>query len=517
MLLPLLALLSVSASEPIQPRQCATVKYYSLAQLRAASDCSGFATTIKSEYALTNQILQIPVVFHIITTNSGTGNVSDELVKSQIEILNEDYLAKPNTPGEPGNSVGVRFVLATVDPSGKPTTGITRHTSSSWFYDPGPEATNPMKNALAWDTERYLNIYTNDASGALGYATFPDDNAGKEDGVVLLWRSVGRNAPQGGEYNQGRTATHEVGHYLGLLHTFSGGTCSNTYTSGDLLKDTPPQLYPQGGCPSGSETAMCGGNADPTNYMDYTYDTCMFHFTLEQVNRMRCSLLNYRQVLIDNSVCGDGVVGLSEVCDDRNTTSGDGCSSNCQSDETCGNKLVDVGEACDDGNTKNGDGCRADCGGTEVCGDGLVDTAKKEVCDDGNTDAGDGCSADCQSKEVCGDGMIDDARGEVCDDYNTEDGDGCSRDCKSDETCGNDIVDADEACDGGSDCDSKCQKKKKAAVEPKPVATQVEATPATPAGGCGGCQNGGTPWLAAFVALALLRRKLGQSRIKLQR
>jgi cysteine-rich repeat protein len=260
-------------------------------------------------------------------------------------------------------------------------------------------------------------------------------------------------------------------------------------------------------CPSGSETAMCGGNADPTNYMDYTSDTCMFRFTLEQVNRMRCSVLNYRQVLIDDSVCGDSVVGVSEVCDDGNTLGGDGCSSTCLSDETCANKIVDVGEACDDGNTKNGDGCRADCAGKEVWGDGLVDTIKKEVCDDGNTDAGDGCAADCKSLEVCGDGIIDDARGEVCDDYNTEDDDGCARDCKSDETCGNDIVDVGEACDGSSDCDAKCQKKKKTPVEPKPQETKVVVTPEAPSSGCGGCQNGGTPWLAAFVALMLFTRR----------
>ena len=128
--------------------------------------------------------------------------------------------------------------------------------------------------------------------------------------------------------------------------------------------------------------------------------------------------------------CGDGTVDPGEVCDDGNTTSGDGCSADCHSNEICGNSVIDVAttEQCDDGNTTAGDGCSADCH-LEYCGNGKLDPG--EVCDDSNNHGGDGCSADCLSTEICGNKYTDTARGEVCDDGNHTDGDGCSADCKS--------------------------------------------------------------------------------------
>ena len=163
-----------------------------------------------------------------------------------------------------------------------------------------------------------------------------------------------------------------------------------------------------------------------------------------------------------NGLCGDGVVDtvLGEVCDDSNTTDGDGCSADCRSDETCGNGVPDAitGEECDDGNLTGGDGCDATCL-NEVCGNSILDVG--EACDDGNTSSGDGCSADCLSDETCGNGVVDTVLGEVCDDGNTTGGDGCSADCLSDESCGNNILDALEACDDGNHqshdgCSSGC-------------------------------------------------------------
>jgi MYXO-CTERM domain-containing protein len=151
------------------------------------------------------------------------------------------------------------------------------------------------------------------------------------------------------------------------------------------------------------------------------------------------------------SACGDGVLNTTagEVCDDGNTTGGDGCSANCLSTEICGNGILDPGEACDDGNTTGGDGCSADCTSDESCGNGILDPG--EACDDGNATDGDGCSADCSSDESCGNGILD--PGEACDDGNTTDGDGCSADCSSDENCGNGILDPGEACDDGNTTD----------------------------------------------------------------
>ena len=126
----------------------------------------------------------------------------------------------------------------------------------------------------------------------------------------------------------------------------------------------------------------------------------------------------------------------------------------------CGDGAVDDDEVCDDGNTTSGDGCSALCDSTEPCGDGIVTVALGEVCDDGNHVAGDGCSPDCRSTETCGDGIVTVALGEVCDDGNHLSGDGCSPDCRSAETCGNGITDPGEQCDAGflatALCDLDC-------------------------------------------------------------
>jgi hypothetical protein len=131
----------------------------------APSDCSMAQTVIKPEYD-TADIYEIPVVVHIIMNTSGTGAISDALVQSQIDVLNESFQALPGTPGEPGANCRIRFRLATTDPAGNPTNGITRDTNNSWFSDSGAYWT-----ALAWDPVNYLNIYTINAGGGgvLGY------------------------------------------------------------------------------------------------------------------------------------------------------------------------------------------------------------------------------------------------------------------------------------------------------------------------------------------------------------
>lgn len=133
-------------------------------------------------------------------------------------------------------------------------------------------------------------------------------------------------------------------------------------------------------------------------------------------------------------VCGDGMVGFGERCDDGNTMDGDGCDSMCRREAFCGDGNMDAGETCDDGNNRSGDGCRADCASDETCGNGIRDIAAGELCDDGNTMAGDGCSADCLTSELCGDGTLDSADGETCDDSNTDPFDGCGPDCLNEHT-----------------------------------------------------------------------------------
>jgi hypothetical protein len=186
--------------------------------------------------------------------------------------------------------------------------------NNTWFADGGS-----YWNTLAWDPTRYINIYSNNASGNLGYVPFlPADGGGSlvgtaQDRVVVLWDTIGRNSPFGPPYDQGRTVAHEVGHYLGLEHTFTGSCAVPTspacYSNGDLICDTPPQSSQTFGCPVGATS--CSGALNPIrNYMNYTDDTCMEEFTPEQVNRMRCTLVNYRtdlfQVVNASDIFADG-------------------------------------------------------------------------------------------------------------------------------------------------------------------------------------------------------------------
>ncbi len=255
-------------------------------------DCSLSSTTIKSQYNATGPTYQIPVVVHIIMNTSGQGAISDALVQSQIDILNEDFQAIAGTNGGNGTFSNFQFYLADRDPAGNPTNGITRSTNNTWFNDGGA-----YYNTLAWDTNRYLNFYTNQAGGALGYVpNLPQGGivGSNVDRVVILWSTFGLNAPFGPPYNKGRTATHELGHYFGLYHPFQGACApaSNCYNNGDLICDTLPDQTSHFGCPLNANTC---GDPDPiTNYMEYTDDLCMEEFTPEQVNRMRCTIENWR-------------------------------------------------------------------------------------------------------------------------------------------------------------------------------------------------------------------------------
>lgn len=277
----------------------------------SASDCTYNFTNPSSAYLPAVGRLRIPVVVHVIRNISGSsGNLSVATVESQIDILNEDYLALPGTNGQNGTDAEIEFFLATEDPGGSPTNGITYSNNTTWFNDGGG-----YYNSLAWDTNRYLNIYTNTAGGDLGYV--PDLPQGgiagsNADRVVCHYQSFGRNSP-GFPYHQGRTATHEVGHYLGLYHTFDNGcgTTSGCFSTNDRICDTPRQSSPNFGCSNGSS---CGTSDDFQNYMDYTNDLCMTHFTDEQIKRMRCSMEHYRPDLHQDPPVVDGACCVSFGC-----------------------------------------------------------------------------------------------------------------------------------------------------------------------------------------------------------
>ncbi len=256
-------------------------------------DCSLAATNPDPIYAFgtDDPVYRIPVVFHVIRNAAGTlGDVSPACIQRQIDILNEDFRAIAGS----GVDSGIEFCLADTDPAGKPTIGITYSNNDAWFNDQGT-----YYQDLAWDPTRYLNIYSNTASGALGYvAFFPQQGptGSAADRIVLLWVTVGGCEAADPPYDLGRTLTHEAGHYFGLLHTFQGGCGSvSCATTGDLICDTDAQANPNFGCPSSASSC---GTPDPIrNYMNYTDDACMNRFSAEQVARMRCTIVNYRSSL----------------------------------------------------------------------------------------------------------------------------------------------------------------------------------------------------------------------------
>ncbi|MFY2564088.1 zinc metalloprotease [Corallococcus terminator] len=263
-----------------------------------ASDCS-MEQTVPGPLWQPTTLRRIPVVVHVISdTACANGNVTDALVHSQLTVLNEDFRAVAGSPGAAGVDSKIEFFLATVDPSGNPTTGIQRYCNTTWYQDQGS-----YWLTIAWDPTRYLNVYTNSAAGSRGYVPFlPADPAGAvgqpQDRVVINWLAFGRVGPVT-PYHKGRTVTHEVGHYLGLFHTYYAGcgtaTAPACYTTGDRICDTPPNATSHKGC---TASTSCGGVPVPIqNYMELTDDACMTGFSAEQVQRMRCTLASFRPTL----------------------------------------------------------------------------------------------------------------------------------------------------------------------------------------------------------------------------
>jgi hypothetical protein len=222
----------------------------------------------------------VPVYFHVVT-DGGTGALTNAQIRAQIDVLNNTFAG-----GEGGADTGFRFTLA----------GITRTDNADWFYaSSGGTGEHSMKRALKQGGDDALNLYSTTAADFLGWAYLPDitTKPGQAylDGVVFDWESIpGTSTTYAGRYDQGETATHEVGHWLNLEHTFYGG-CS---AKGDFVSDTPPEKTPTSGCPAGKDTCKQPGLDPIHNYMDYSYDSCYTEFTPGQVQRMRDAWLLYR-------------------------------------------------------------------------------------------------------------------------------------------------------------------------------------------------------------------------------
>lgn len=289
----------------------------------------------------TNQVVTIPVVFHIIHNGDAIGeneNLSEERILSQIRVLNDDYRRAAGTPGFNNNPVGadmeIEFCLAKRTPEGLPTNGIVRYNfgdDNGWLQN----EVELMKPQTQWDPSKYLNIWVvqeivTPGGWLSGYAQFPTssglqgiDNVqgltftANTDGVAIGARFVGSEdyAPEGPfeeTRNMGRVATHEVGHFFGLRHIW--GDSDNCNTANDFCDDTPTALHANYFCLPNLDSCPDSPGLDMIeNYMDYTPDECLNIFTQNQKDRMQAVLANSprRKTLPTADSCIPGIATLN--------------------------------------------------------------------------------------------------------------------------------------------------------------------------------------------------------------
>jgi len=236
-------------------------------------------------------VITIPVVVHIIY-NISSQNISDAQVQSQLDVLNADY-GKHNADTSLipsyytglASDCGFRFVLAGVDTNGHSTTGVVRKQTNAVSFSLNDDVKFSARGGDdAWDRDRYLNVWVCNLSGnVLGYSSLVGGPQ-TTDGVVIKYTAFGTKGTALSPYNRGRTATHEIGHWLNLIHVWGDSPCGD-----DQVGDTPPQQQATYGDPSG---IVISCNNAPygnlyMNYMDFTDDIGMHLFTNGQRARMR--------------------------------------------------------------------------------------------------------------------------------------------------------------------------------------------------------------------------------------
>ena len=269
-------------------------------------------------------LLSIPVVVHVLYNNAAQ-NISTAQIQSQIDILNDDFglmnsdsLDDTHPFWEFAGDSEIEFCLASRDPNGNVTSGITRtFTDSLSFIGEGNEKFTSTGGIDNWDPTEYLNIWVCDLSGSggtLGYATFPSDLVATpdEDGVVISYTAFGDIGTATAPNDLGRTGTHEVGHWLNLRHIWGDATCGD-----DFVADTEIAESENFNCPTFPHNASstCGSGVDGEmymNYMDYVDDYCMVMFTLDQGTRMQSALNGDRAELLTSLGC-DSPLAINEV------------------------------------------------------------------------------------------------------------------------------------------------------------------------------------------------------------
>ncbi len=296
-------------------------------------------------------IITIPVVFHVVYRTTAE-NLSAAVLQEQLDVMNDDFRRMnsdaDNTWSQAADTE-IEFCLASVDPDGNATSGITRtSTTTNGFGTNDGVKFDSSGGKDAWPRDSYLNFWVcNIGGGILGYAQFPGGPAAT-DGVVNDYRYTGitgASAP----FDGGRTATHEVGHWLNLRHIWGDGGCGVD----DFVADTPESDASNGGC--NASHVSCGTTDMVQNYMDYSDDACMNLFTQGQKDRMRAIFEpgGARASLLNSAACG---APADPTCDD-------GVQNGNETGVDCGGPdCANACPTCDDG-IQNGNETDVDCGG----------------------------------------------------------------------------------------------------------------------------------------------------------
>lgn len=333
-------LFSISIFAAYAQRSCGTMELYQAAsqqnpqliqnRVQIENQIQSWISTQSNSGS--RSIISIPVVVHVVYKTAGE-NISDSQVQSQIDVLNEDYsrtnLDASQTPSMfqgVASNCEIQFCLAQRDPDNQPTNGITRTQTLASSFPLGASVKHSNTGGKdAWPSDKYLNIWVcNLVNPVIGFATLPGTTSPDEDGVVIIYKHFGRIGNVEAPYNKGRTATHEIGHWLNLLHTWGDDESSSDPCAGsDQVNDTPNQGGPNFGCPAAG-TASCSNGGDMfMNYMDYTDDNCMNLFTEGQKNRMIATLNGIRSTIpVSNGCITPPII---QDCDTlNNITGGDG-------------------------------------------------------------------------------------------------------------------------------------------------------------------------------------------------
>ena len=307
---------SITFSVFAQPVRCGTDSRKLADFLKEQHKRKSLNTSGKFLSPLSFDSIVIPIVVHILYNNAEQ-NITDEQVKSQIDVINEDFAGMNATAVDiPGvwlpllKDSKIRFCLASRTPGVTPqnSSGITRNYTTTVAYNYNDDAIKytSMGGVDAWPSGSYLNVWVcNLNSGILGYALLPGANP-LEDGIVINYKAFGRKGNLLSKYNFGRSLTHEIGHYLNLVHIWGDDDISDPCSFDDYVWDTPLQGGANFCCPQFPKYDDCqlsGNGVMYMNYMDYSDDKFMQFYTPGQIERMDSAINDYRSSLFTSQGC----------------------------------------------------------------------------------------------------------------------------------------------------------------------------------------------------------------------